>query len=151
MLARVALASVSALAVLALADAPADAAVKVKLEPVVTGVNTPLAMVQPKGDDRKFVIEQWGRIRIIDAAGNLLRRSSTSATVWSTCGRISTSGACSALRSTRTSPPTASSTSPTAPTRLPRLISPRSSGGITPTWWRCTRSRRMTPTRPTRT
>ena len=72
MLARVALASVSALAVLALAGAPADAAVKVKLEPVVTGVNTPLAMVQPKGDDRKFVIEQWGRVRIIDAQGNLL-------------------------------------------------------------------------------
>ena len=72
MLARVALASVSALAVLALAGAPADAAVKVKLEPVVTGVNTPLAMVQPKGDDRKFVIEQWGRVRIIDAEGNLL-------------------------------------------------------------------------------
>ena len=45
---------------------------KAKLEPYVTGVNTPLAMVQPKGDDRKFVVEQWGRIRIIDAAGNLL-------------------------------------------------------------------------------
>ena len=72
MLARVALASVSAFAVLAFAGASADAAVKVKLEPVVTGVNTPLAMVQPKGDDRKFVIEQWGRVRIIDAEGNLL-------------------------------------------------------------------------------
>ncbi len=72
MLARVALASVSAFAVLAFAGASADAAVKVKLEPVVTGVNTPLAMVQPKGDARKFVIEQWGRVRIIDADGNLL-------------------------------------------------------------------------------
>ena len=30
--------------------------VKVKLEPYVTGVNAPLAMVQPPGDDRKFVV-----------------------------------------------------------------------------------------------
>jgi glucose/arabinose dehydrogenase len=58
--------------VLAFAGPAAEAAVKVKLEPVVTGVNTPLAMVQPKGDPRKFVIEQWGRVRIIDADGNLL-------------------------------------------------------------------------------
>ena len=28
----------------------------VKLEPFVTAVNTPLAMVQPKGDDRLFVL-----------------------------------------------------------------------------------------------
>lgn len=46
-------------------------AVKIKLEPYVTGVNTPLAMVQPPGDDRKFVVEQFGRIRIINAAGEL--------------------------------------------------------------------------------
>ena len=31
----------------------------------VTGVNTPLMMVQPPGDDRMFVIEQFGRIKII--------------------------------------------------------------------------------------
>ena len=72
MIARVALASTAAFALLAFAGNAADAAVKVKLEPVVTGVNTPLAMVQPKGDPRKFVIEQWGRVRIIDANGNLL-------------------------------------------------------------------------------
>ena len=42
-----------------------QADVNVKLEPFVTGVNTPLAMVQPKGDDRLFVVEQFGRIRII--------------------------------------------------------------------------------------
>ena len=29
-------------------------------------------MVQPTGDDRKFVIEQKGRVRIIDSDGNLL-------------------------------------------------------------------------------
>ena len=42
-------------------------AAKVKLEPYVTGVNAPLAMVQPDGDDRKFVVEQFGRIRVINA------------------------------------------------------------------------------------
>lgn len=49
----------------------ASAEVQVKLEPYVTGVNAPLAMVQPPGDDRKFVVEQYGRIRIIDADGEL--------------------------------------------------------------------------------
>jgi glucose/arabinose dehydrogenase len=44
---------------------PAQAQTKVKLEPFVTGVNAPLAMVQPPGDDRLFVIEQFGRVRII--------------------------------------------------------------------------------------
>ena len=42
-----------------------QAEVKVKLEPFVSGVNTPLMMVQPPGDDRMFVIEQFGRIKII--------------------------------------------------------------------------------------
>lgn len=51
---------------------PAQAQVKVKLEPYVTGVNTPLAMVQPAGDDRKFVIEQFGRVRVINKDGELL-------------------------------------------------------------------------------
>jgi hypothetical protein len=49
----------------------ANAQVQVTLEPYVTGVNAPLAMVQPPGDDRKFVVEQFGRIRIINAAGEL--------------------------------------------------------------------------------
>ena len=43
----------------------AQADVKVKLEPFVTGVNAPLAMVQPPGDERMFVIEQLGRVRIV--------------------------------------------------------------------------------------
>lgn len=37
---------------------------KVNLVPVVTGVNSPLAMVQPEGDDRMFIAEQWGRVMI---------------------------------------------------------------------------------------
>jgi hypothetical protein len=49
----------------------ADAQVKVKLEPYVTGVNSPLVMVSPPGDARKFVVEQWGRIRIVNAEGKL--------------------------------------------------------------------------------
>ena len=58
-------------AVIALSSAAANAEVKVKLEPFVTGVNAPLAMVQPKGDDRMFVIEQLGRVRIVNADGTL--------------------------------------------------------------------------------
>ena len=59
------------LAALALASTAADAQVKVKLEPFVTGITSPLAMVQPPGDDRFFIIEQPGRIRIADANGKL--------------------------------------------------------------------------------
>jgi glucose/arabinose dehydrogenase len=47
------------------------AEVKIKLEPYVTGVNAPLAMVQPPNDARKFVVEQFGRIRVIDENGEL--------------------------------------------------------------------------------
>ena len=42
-----------------------QAEISIKLEPFVTGVNAPLAMVQPKGDSRLFVLEQFGRVRII--------------------------------------------------------------------------------------
>jgi glucose/arabinose dehydrogenase len=48
-----------------LSAASVQADISVKLEPLVTAVNTPLAMVQPKGDDRLFVLEQFGRVRII--------------------------------------------------------------------------------------
>jgi hypothetical protein len=46
-------------------------AVDIRLEPFVEGLNAPLAMVQPPGDDRFFIIEQWGRVRIADADGQL--------------------------------------------------------------------------------
>jgi len=55
-------------------DAP-DAAValctprlgtNVVLEPVVSGLNAPLAVTSPDGDSRLFVIEQEGRIKIIE-------------------------------------------------------------------------------------
>ncbi len=59
------------LAALALASTAADAQIKVKLEPFVTGITSPLAMVQPPGDDRFFILEQPGRIRIADANGKV--------------------------------------------------------------------------------
>jgi glucose/arabinose dehydrogenase len=55
---------VTACAVAAFSIGAVHAEVKIKLEPYITGVNTPLAMVQPKGDTRTFVIEQNGRVRI---------------------------------------------------------------------------------------
>jgi glucose/arabinose dehydrogenase len=52
---------------------PAQAEVKIKLEPYVTGVNAPLDMVTiPDGSGRKALIEQTGTVRIIDAKGRLL-------------------------------------------------------------------------------
>lgn len=39
---------------------------KINLEPFVTGVNSPLAMIQPEGDSRMFVAEQWGRVMIVN-------------------------------------------------------------------------------------
>ena len=65
-------AAIAAAAVFGASTAPALAAgPKIKLEKVVSGVNTPLAMVQPPGDNRMFVIEQWGRVKIIEG-GKLL-------------------------------------------------------------------------------
>jgi glucose/arabinose dehydrogenase len=56
---------------LTLGAATPTLAADIMLEPYVTGLNAPLAMVQPAGDDRKFVIEQFGKVRMIDAEGNL--------------------------------------------------------------------------------
>jgi glucose/arabinose dehydrogenase len=64
-----ALKSIAALAVsglMALAGSPAMAQAKIKLEKVVSGINTPLAMVQPPGDNRMFIVEQNGRIKILE-------------------------------------------------------------------------------------
>ena len=46
-------------------------AVKVKMVPHVSKINTPLAMVQPAGDDRQFIIEQFGLIKILHPNGQL--------------------------------------------------------------------------------
>jgi len=58
--------ALSAALVLALAGEPAHAQTKIRLEPFVTGVNTPLAMVQVPGENRFFLIEQFGRVRVVD-------------------------------------------------------------------------------------
>ena len=44
----------------------AHAGPSVKLEKVVSGINTPLSMVQPAGDSRMFITEQNGRIKILE-------------------------------------------------------------------------------------
>jgi glucose/arabinose dehydrogenase len=54
-------------ALMALSGASALAQTQIKLEKVVSGINTPLAMVQPPGDPRMFIIEQNGRVRILEA------------------------------------------------------------------------------------
>ncbi len=63
--------SVSACAAVALMSHAAIAGPKVKFEPVVTGVNAPLAMKQPKGDDRMFIVEQDGRVKILHPNGEI--------------------------------------------------------------------------------
>lgn len=59
------LTAASAVVALFTVSVTAQAEVPVKLEPFITGLNAPLAMVQPEGDDRTFVIEQFGRVRIV--------------------------------------------------------------------------------------
>jgi len=53
------------------AATPASA-LTVNLEPVVEGVTAPLALKQPPGDDRMFLIEQIGLVRVVTADGELL-------------------------------------------------------------------------------
>lgn len=58
--------AVSALALAAMLGAPGSAdAMTVNLEVVAEGLQAPLALVQPQGDDRRFIVEQPGRIRIL--------------------------------------------------------------------------------------
>jgi hypothetical protein len=56
----------------ALSSAPASAEVTINLEPVAENLTAPLHLVQPQNDDRRFIIEQPGRIRILTADGDLL-------------------------------------------------------------------------------
>lgn len=57
------------------------------LETVVTGLDRPLFLTAPPGDDRLFIVEQTGRIRMVDAAGALLP-----APFLDLSGRIATGG-----------------------------------------------------------
>jgi glucose/arabinose dehydrogenase len=58
--------ALSAAVLLAATGEAALAQAKIRLEPLVTAINTPLAMVQPAGDSRMFIIEQNGRIKILE-------------------------------------------------------------------------------------
>lgn len=58
--------ALSAALLLGVSAGPATAQTKIRLEPFVTAINTPLAMVQVPGENRFFVIEQWGRVKVID-------------------------------------------------------------------------------------
>ena len=57
-------------AAMVVAGASAQAEMKIKLEPFITGINTPLAMEQAP-DGRFFIIEQFGQVRIASADGEL--------------------------------------------------------------------------------
>ncbi|HVQ03355.1 MAG TPA: PQQ-dependent sugar dehydrogenase, partial [Burkholderiaceae bacterium] len=59
-------ASCAVAALLAWSGTASVAQTQVKLEKVVSGINTPLAMVQPPGDPRMFIVEQNGRIKILE-------------------------------------------------------------------------------------
>jgi glucose/arabinose dehydrogenase len=59
-------------AVLAAGGAPANADVSINLEEVASGLTAPMMMVQPPGDDRKFIVQQTGQIKILTADGELL-------------------------------------------------------------------------------
>src|SRR5690606_39166002 len=60
------------LAALAAGAAPARAQVELSAVRVVTGLNEPMYVAAPTGDPRLFVLERAGRIRVVDASGDLL-------------------------------------------------------------------------------
>jgi glucose/arabinose dehydrogenase len=57
--------AVSLAALVAAAALPAKAETSLNLEVVAEGLQAPLMLVQPEGDDRRFIVEQPGRIRIL--------------------------------------------------------------------------------------
>ena len=59
-------AALAASVLMALSSATALAQAQIKLEKVASGLNAPLAMVQPPGDPRMFIVEQYGRIRVLE-------------------------------------------------------------------------------------
>ena len=57
---------------MAAAGGPAVAQVSVNLEEVASGVTAPMMMVSPPGDDRRFIVQQNGLIRILTPEGEIL-------------------------------------------------------------------------------
>jgi glucose/arabinose dehydrogenase len=62
----------AAAAAIGLATALPAAALDVKLEVVAEGLTHPLILVSPPGDDRKFIVEQPGTVKILGADGKLM-------------------------------------------------------------------------------
>jgi glucose/arabinose dehydrogenase len=62
----------STVALGALAAGPAAADVTVNLEEVASGLTHPMAMVSPPGDDRRFIVEQPGVVKILMPDGQVL-------------------------------------------------------------------------------
>lgn len=56
----------------AMLGAPASADITVNLEEVASGLTAPMSMVQPAGDDRRFIAEQVGLVKILTAGGEVL-------------------------------------------------------------------------------
>ncbi len=56
----------------AMLGAPASADITVNLEEVASGLTAPMSMVQPAGDDRRFIAEQVGLVKILTADGEVL-------------------------------------------------------------------------------
>lgn len=59
-------------AAVALFSATASSTVKVKLEEVASGLTAPLLLISPPGDDRRFIIEQIGLIKVMMPDGEIL-------------------------------------------------------------------------------
>jgi glucose/arabinose dehydrogenase len=59
-------AAMAASALMVLSSTAVLAQAQIKLEKVASGLNAPLAMVQPPGDPRMFIVEQYGRIRVLE-------------------------------------------------------------------------------------
>jgi glucose/arabinose dehydrogenase len=57
---------------MAAAGGPAAADVSVNLEEAASGVTAPMMMVSPPGDDRRFIVQQNGLIRILTPEGEIL-------------------------------------------------------------------------------
>ena len=72
MMGKLCLGLASALVLGATAAAPAMADVDVELEEVASGLTAPMAMVQPPGDDRRFIVQQPGSIKILTPDGEVL-------------------------------------------------------------------------------
>ncbi len=59
-------ATLATAALFALSSVSATAQTKIKLEKVISAINTPLAMVQVPGENRMLIVEQNGRIQVME-------------------------------------------------------------------------------------